>query len=56
MKLLLNRAARITHIAVEIVEVSPAEARFLLSINAAEIVQETASKPTPKKKETRTKK
>ena len=41
MKLLLKKAARIRHNAGEIVEVSPAEANFLLSVSAAEIVMET---------------
>ena len=35
MKLLLKQAARIRHNAGEIVEVSPAEANFLLSVGAA---------------------
>ena len=38
MKLRLIRAARIRHEAGEIVEVSPAEAGFLLSTGSAEIV------------------
>jgi ribosomal protein L9 len=38
MKLLLKQAARIRHNAGEIVEVSPAEANFLLSVGAAVIV------------------
>ena len=38
MKLLLRQAARIRHNAGEIVEVSPAEANFLLSVGAAVIV------------------
>ena len=40
MKLLLLRQAKITHKAGEIVEVSPAEANFLLSVHSAEIVHE----------------
>lgn len=38
MKLRLTRAARIRHEAGDIVEVSPAEAGFLLSTGSAEIV------------------
>ena len=40
MKLLLTRAAKIRHNAGEIVEVSPAEAGFLLSTGSAEVVRE----------------
>ena len=40
MKLKLTRAARIRHEAGEIVEVSPAEAGFLLSTGSAEVVRE----------------
>ena len=47
MKLKLLRAARIRHEAGEIVEVSPAEAGFLLSTGSAVKVQEA-----PKKRET----
>lgn len=48
MKLKLLRAARIRHEAGEIVEVSPAEAGFLLSTGSAEIVTETpAMRETP---------
>jgi len=47
MKLLLKKAARINYNAGEIVEVSPAQAQFLLGINAAELleVRETPEKP-----------
>ena len=38
MRLLLKKAARINYPAGEIVEVSPAQARFLLSVGAAEII------------------
>ena len=48
MKLILLRAARIRHEAGEIVEVSPAEAGFLLSTGSAARVTEE----TPKKRET----
>lgn len=48
MKVLLLRAARIQHEAGETVEVSPLQARFLLSVHAAEIVKE---EPKKKKKE-----
>ena len=51
MKLLLKKAARIYVEAGEIVEVSPAQANFLLSVNAAEIV-ESAQRETPEKKTT----
>lgn len=50
MKLLLKKAARINHNAGEIVEVSPAQANFLLSVGAAEIL--TAQLETPEKKTT----
>lgn len=49
MKLLLKKAARINHEAGEIVEVSPAQANFLLSVNAAEIA-ENVQRETPEKK------
>lgn len=48
MKVRLLRDAKIKHKAGEIVEVSPAEANFLLSIRSAEAVHEapkTATKP-----------
>jgi hypothetical protein len=54
MKLLLKKAARINHKAGEIVEVSPDQARFLLSLNVAEIV-EVAEKPAPKRETRKTK-
>jgi hypothetical protein len=50
MKLLLKKAARINHNAGEIVEVSPAQANFLLSVGAAEIL--TVQRETPEKKTT----
>ena len=51
MKLRLIRAARIRHEAGEIVEVSPAEAGFLLSTGSAERVEETnAKRETPEEK------
>lgn len=46
MKVRLIRDAKIMHKAGEIVEVSPAEAGFLLSIRSAEKVEE--KKPTRK--------
>ncbi len=52
MKLLLKKAARINHNAGEIVEVSPAQANFLLSVGAAEIM--TVQRETPEKKTTAT--
>ena len=45
MKLLLKRAARIRHEAGEIVEVSPAEAGFLLSTGSAVYPTVKAEKP-----------
>ena len=51
MKLRLIRAARIRHEAGEIVEVSPAEAGFLLSTGSAVRVEETnAKRETPEEK------
>ena len=51
MKLRLIRAARIRHEAGEIVEVSPAEAGFLLSTGSAQRVAETnARRETPEEK------
>jgi len=49
MKLRLTKAARINHEAGEIVEVSPAQANFLLSVNAAEIIR-PEQRETPEKK------
>ena len=51
MRIRLLKAARINHEAGEIVEVSPAQATFLLSVNAAEIVEST-QRETPEKKTT----
>lgn len=53
MKLLLKKAARINHSAGEIVDVSPAQAQFLLSVGAAEIFR-TEQRETPEKKTTAT--
>lgn len=53
MKLLLLKAARINHNAGEIVEVSPAQSAFLLSVGAAEIVR-AEKRETPEKKTTAT--
>ena len=53
MKLLLKKAARINHNAGEIVEVSPAQATFLLSVGAAEILR-AVQRETPEKKTTAT--
>ena len=52
MKVKLIRAARIRHEAGEIVEVSPAEAGFLLSTGSAERVAETPAtmRETPEAK------
>ena len=49
MKIRLIRDARIRHKAGEIVEVSPAEANFLLSLNSAVVFEEEV-KEAPKKK------
>ena len=65
MKVKLLRNSRITHQAGEIVEVSPAEASFLLSVGSAvelhdEVVSETPEAvqdvETPEKKKTSTRK
>lgn len=53
MKVRLLKTARITHNAGEIVEVSPAEAAFLLSVGSAEPVV-AAVKETPEKATTKT--
>lgn len=50
MKVQLLRDTRIKHKAGEIVEVSPEEAQFLVSVHSAEIVAEEPAKKTPKKK------
>ena len=51
MKLKLLRAARIRHEAGEIVEVSPAEAGFLLSTGSAvRMAEEPAKRETPEAK------
>lgn len=49
MKLLLVKAARINHQPGEIVEVSPDQANFLLSVGAAEIII-AGSREVPEKK------
>lgn len=51
MKIRLLRDARITHKKGEIVEVSPSEAKFLLSLHSAEEVKEEkkATRRTTKK-------
>lgn len=52
MKVHLIKRAKIWCEAGETVEVSPAEANFLLSVRAAELIQEPApEKPKRKKKE-----
>jgi hypothetical protein len=53
MKLLLTKAARINYNAGEVVEVSPAQAQFLLAINAAQLLE---VKEVPEKPKTRTRK
>lgn len=54
MKVLLTKAARINHNAGEIVEVSPVQANFLLSVSAA-VPIENAQRETPEKKTARRK-
>lgn len=49
MKVLLTRDARIRHHAGEIVEVSPAEAGFLLSTGSAIAAEEPKKRKTTKK-------
>ena len=53
MKLLLTKAARINHNAGEIVEVSPAQANFLMSVGAAVILKADVKETADKKTETR---
>lgn len=55
MKIKLLRASRIRHEAGEIVEVSPAEAAFLLSVNSAVLAGAKAETPETEKRETRKK-
>lgn len=55
MKIKLLRPARIRHNAGEIVEVSPAEAAFLLSVNSAVEAGAKAETPETEKRETRKK-
>ena len=56
MKLLLKQAARINYNAGEIVEVSPTQASFLISVGAAVIVETEKRETAVKKAETRGKK
>lgn len=49
MKLILTQAARINHPAGDIVEVSPAQADFLLSIGGAVKAEEAEAPAQPKK-------
>jgi len=53
MKLLLVQAARINHKAGEIVEVSPAQAEFLLSVGAAVVSETEGREMAAPKRETR---
>lgn len=53
MQLLLTQAARINHNAGEIVEVSPAQADFLISVGAAVILKPEVKETAGVKKETR---
>ena len=50
MKVKLLRAARIRHEAGEIVEVSPAEAGFLISTGSAAVAEAPAMRETPEEK------
>ena len=50
MKLKLLRAARIRHEAGEIVDVSPAEAGFLLSTGSAAVAEAPDMRETPEEK------
>ena len=54
MKIRLLRPARITMNTGEIVEVSPDQARFLLSVGSAELVMPEPKKETPEKATTKT--
>jgi hypothetical protein len=49
MKVKLLRDARIRHTAGEIVEVSPAEGSFLLSVGSAEEIEELKAAEVPEK-------
>lgn len=49
MKVRLLRDAKIRHKAGEIVEVSPADANFLLSVKSAEQVEDKPTRKTTKK-------
>ena len=53
MRLLLTQAARINHNAGEIVEVSPAQAEFLISVGAAVPQKAEVRETAAPKKETR---
>lgn len=57
MRLLAKKRLKVWHEAGEIVEVSPAEARFLIATGQAEPVAETTEpEPKPQKKGTKKKK
>lgn len=53
MKVLLTRPARINHNAGDIVEVSPEQGNFLLSVGSAQLVEnrQEVKKVTPPKKD-----
>lgn len=53
MKLLLTKAARINHNAGDIVEVSPAQAAFLLSVGAAVLLKTEVKETAAPKRTTR---
>ena len=53
MKLLLTKAARINHDAGDIVEVSPAQAAFLLSVGAAVLLKTDVKETAATKRTTR---
>lgn len=55
MKVKLTRAAKVTLAAGEIVDISPAQAQFLIAVHSAEPVEEpTQPKPAPEAKKTAT--
>ena len=57
MKIRLKRDSRILHRAGEVVEASPAEAGFLISVGAAEAIQaEAGTDAEPEQKTRKTKK
>ena len=53
MRVLLKQAARVNHNAGEIVEVSPAQAEFLISVGAAVLLKTEVKETAAPKRETR---